>query len=175
MRAEEEVRLYYRSPIGIIELRGNKRGLQGSSFVKGREGQGKSTELLGMADIPEPLKEAWRQLDEYFKGQRRNFSLKISLRGSAFEKKVWRQLRKIPFGQTRSYKDIAEACGHPAAYRAVGGANHKNPVAIIIPCHRVIGSNGKLTGFGAGLWRKRWLLQHEQSCSHSASGQKLKK
>jgi methylated-DNA-[protein]-cysteine S-methyltransferase len=108
------------------------------------------------------LQEALRQLDGYFKGQRQRFKVKLNLQGTEFQKKVWRCLQTISYGQTRSYQEIAEACGHPLAFRAVGGANHCNPVAIIVPCHRVIGSDGSLTGFGAGLWRKKWLLEHEK-------------
>jgi methylated-DNA-[protein]-cysteine S-methyltransferase len=85
------------------------------------------------------------------------------LEGTDFQKAVWRQLQKIPFGQTTSYGDVARAIDRPTAYRAVGNANNKNPVPLIIPCHRVIGSDGKLVGFGGGIWRKQWLLDHESS------------
>jgi methylated-DNA-[protein]-cysteine S-methyltransferase len=101
-------------------------------------------------------------LDEYFKGKRQNFSLELQLEGTDFQKKVWEQLQKIPYGETASYKDVAVAIGNEKAVRAVGGANGMNNIAIIIPCHRVIGADGNLVGFGGGLWRKVWLLNHEK-------------
>jgi methylated-DNA-[protein]-cysteine S-methyltransferase len=101
------------------------------------------------------------QLREYFEGERRVFDLPLAPRGTAFQERVWRALRAIPFGKTRSYAAIAAAIGQPSAMRAVGAANGKNPIAIIVPCHRVIGADGSLTGFGGGLPRKRWLLRHE--------------
>jgi len=112
------------------------------------------------------------QLDEYFKGKRRKFSVKLDLRGTVFQKRVWQALLKIPFGGTASYQDIAEAVGNRKAVRAVGNANGANPVAIIVPCHRVIGSDGSLVGYGSGLWRKRWLLSHEQKHSPRTRGEK---
>lgn len=111
---------------------------------------------------PAVLREAYRQLTEYFDGRRTEFSVKLNLDGTPFQKKVWARLRQIPFGQTRSYGQVARSCGRPGAARAVGGANNRNPAVIFVPCHRVIGSDGSLTGFGGGLWRKEWLLQHEK-------------
>ena len=107
------------------------------------------------------LREAERQLDEYFAGTRTHFDLPLDARGSEFEKKVWRALEKIPYGKTRSYLDLAKAIGSPKACRAVGAANSRNPLPIVVPCHRVIGANGKLTGFAGGLERKATLLTHE--------------
>jgi methylated-DNA-[protein]-cysteine S-methyltransferase len=101
------------------------------------------------------------QLREYFAGHRRDFDLPLAPQGTGFQQLVWTALLAIPFGQTRSYGQIAAAIGRPAASRAVGAANGSNPIAIIIPCHRVIGSSGKLTGYGGGLPAKRWLLAHE--------------
>jgi methylated-DNA-[protein]-cysteine S-methyltransferase len=101
------------------------------------------------------------QLDEYFLGERRTFAVKLDLRGTDFQMKVWKALRSVEFGRTVTYKDLAKAVGCPAGTRAVGGANHSNPVSIIVPCHRVVGSDGRLTGYGGGLWRKDWLLRHE--------------
>jgi O-6-methylguanine DNA methyltransferase len=103
-----------------------------------------------------------RQLAEYFTGRRCAFDLPLHLEGTSFQKKVWRQLMRIPHGQTASYADIARAIGHPKAVRAVGNANGKNPLPILIPCHRVIASDGTLGGYSSGLQRKRWLLRHEQ-------------
>jgi methylated-DNA-[protein]-cysteine S-methyltransferase len=102
------------------------------------------------------------QLDAYFAGTLRDFSVPLSLEGTEFRRRCWAALRDIPYGETRSYRDIAKATGNIKAVRAVGGANHNNPVSIIVPCHRVIGSDGSMTGYGGGLWRKEWLLNHER-------------
>ncbi len=107
------------------------------------------------------LLEAKRQLEEYFAGLRASFSLPLNPQGTAFQKKVWQQLEAIPYGQTRTYGQIAAAIGQPTASRAVGGANHNNPIAIVIPCHRVIGASGKLTGYAGGLDIKEKLLRLE--------------
>jgi methylated-DNA-[protein]-cysteine S-methyltransferase len=101
-------------------------------------------------------------LDEYFAGRRWRFDLPLSLDGTVFQRAVWAALRQIPYGQTASYGDIAARVGNPKAVRAVGGANNRNPVAIIVPCHRVIGHGGSLVGYGGGLDTKRWLLDHER-------------
>jgi methylated-DNA-[protein]-cysteine S-methyltransferase len=114
-------------------------------------------------DLPERVKEGIRQLDEYFRGARKRFSLKLLPQGTPFQKLVWQQLKRIPYGKVVSYGDVARAIGRPHAYRAVGNANNKNPIGIIIPCHRVIGSDGKLVGYGSGIWRKEWLLKHEKN------------
>lgn len=102
-----------------------------------------------------------RQLNEYFNGDRRQFDLPIDLCGTSFQKLVWQQLQTIPYGEVRSYKDVAQAMGAPKAVRAVGGANNRNPVSIIVPCHRVVGSNGSLVGYGGGLEVKEYLLRLE--------------
>ena len=109
----------------------------------------------------EPLVNATSQLQEYFAGTRLTFDLPLAPRGTEVQKSVWRQLGQIPFGETRSYGEIAKAIGNPKASRAVGSANGRNPISIIVPCHRVIGANGSLTGFGGGISRKQWLLAHE--------------
>jgi AraC family transcriptional regulator of adaptative response/methylated-DNA-[protein]-cysteine methyltransferase len=116
------------------------------TFVRGRTSAG---ELLE------------RELASYYAGELREFTVPIFLVGSAFQKSVWEALRLIPFGQTRSYGDQAVGLGKPNAVRAVGHANGQNPISVIVPCHRVIGADGRLTGYGGGLWRKRWLLRHE--------------
>jgi methylated-DNA-[protein]-cysteine S-methyltransferase len=108
------------------------------------------------------VNECISQLDEYFKGSRKSFDIPLDLRGTQFHLSVWRALLLIPYGEVWSYGRIAVLVGRPKAARAVGGANHHNPVSIIVPCHRVIGGDGKLTGYGGGLWRKEWLLDHEQ-------------
>lgn len=131
--------------------------------------------LLG--DSPEPIQ--WKssrcqpvqiQLDEYFAGKRRGFDLELNPSGTFFQKTVWNVLRAIPFGETRSYGDVAQEIGKPGASRAVGRANATNPIAIIVPCHRVIGADGSLTGFGGGMEAKRILLQHEGASFSVAPG-----
>jgi len=121
--------------------------------------------------LPDILIQCLNQLDEYFKGSRKKFDLHLEPEGTQFQQKVWSLVSRIPFGRTTSYLEIARNTGSQKNTRAVGLANGKNPVPIIIPCHRVIGSNGKLTGYAGGLERKRWLLLHEQK--HSSHRDKL--
>ena len=111
------------------------------------------------------LKKLRKELDEYFKGKRKDFTVPLTPAGTSFRKEVWLTLGKIPFGSTISYSDVAMRLGNPLSVRAVANANSKNPVAIIIPCHRVIGENGNLTGYAGGLWRKKWLIEHENKFS----------
>ena len=144
---------YYLSPIGPLEVSGAPEGIVSVTFVNRR--------FPDDRNLPACVKESIQQLDEYFKGVRKNFSLKLHPQGTPFQKLVWQRLKKIPYGKLVSYGDVARAVGKPKAYRAVGNANNKNPIAIIIPCHRVIGSDGSLVGYGSGLWRKEWLLKHE--------------
>ena len=146
---------YYSSPIGLIEITGNDEGISSLYFVDKKK--------ENAAKIHSSLKECIYQLDEYFKGIRKEFGLKLNPNGTEFQKKVWMQLASIPFGKTKSYSEISKQIGNPNASRAVGYANGCNPVSIVIPCHRVIGSSGKLIGYGGGLWRKEWLLNHENS------------
>ncbi|MCL4299245.1 MAG: methylated-DNA--[protein]-cysteine S-methyltransferase [Anaerolineae bacterium] len=116
-------------------------------------------------NLPPVMAACLAQLDAYFKGEGREFSFKLEPAGTDFQKAVWRQLLTIPYGQTASYLDVARQVSNEKAVRAVGAANGQNPIAIIVPCHRVIGSNGQLTGYGGGLWRKAWLLNHEKKFS----------
>ena len=111
--------------------------------------------------LPISLQSCVKQLDEYFKGSRTEFDLKLNPQGTKFQQKVWKELVNIPFNKTRSYLEQTKAIGDVKAIRAVASANGKNPIAIIIPCHRVIGSDGSLTGYASGIWRKKWLLDHE--------------
>ncbi len=144
----------FESPIGSLEVVGTEAGILSIEF---------SERSAVPAGSPAPcLKECLRQLEEYFEGRRRTFSLRLDLRGTPFQKRVWNELLKVPFGRTVAYRDIAAALGNPRATRAVGGANHRNPVSIVVPCHRVIGADGSLTGYGGGLRRKEWLLAHEK-------------
>jgi methylated-DNA-[protein]-cysteine S-methyltransferase len=141
------------SPIGPLTLEANDEGLTRISF-RVEETEDKSSPLLALAI---------RQLDEFFAGKRTAFDVPLALRGTPFQLEVWRTLLRIPYGATRTYAQIAESIGRPAASRAVGAANGANPIPIIVPCHRVIGSNGSLTGFGGGIDVKRWLLDFERN------------
>jgi len=145
---------FYKSEIGFLRAIGSDEGLHELEF----------TDLKSAPDseVPACLQECFDQLDEYFSGELKNFSLSLNPQGTDFQKSVWRQLVKIPFGQTTSYLHIATALGNKKALRAVGAANGQNRIPIIIPCHRVIGSDGSLIGFGGGIWRKEWLLKHEK-------------
>jgi methylated-DNA-[protein]-cysteine S-methyltransferase len=143
------------SPVGILRIHANDEGITAVEFVDAVADEGASS-----GDHP-LLAECARQLDEYFAGTRSDFSLDLSAGGTEFERQVWSELVKIPFGKRCSYLDIAERLGNPNAVRAVGLANGRNPIAIIVPCHRVVGSDGSLTGYAGGLWRKQWLLEHE--------------
>src|SRR5512135_66333 len=156
---------YYESPIGLIEIRGREAGLSGLDFVKDESTRRASARPASSRPdaLPSPLAAALVQLDEYFRGVRTSFTVKLDLGGTPFQRKVWARLLEVGFGRTTTYKALAAAVGNPAATRAVGGANHGNPVSIIVPCHRVVGSDGRLTGYGGGLWRKEWLLRHEQA------------
>lgn len=109
------------------------------------------------------IKEAHRQLSEYLKGERKMFDLPLQMKGTDFQQRVWNALLEIPYGETRNYKQIAEAIGNPKAVRAVGMANNRNPLLIVVPCHRVIGADGKLVGYGAGIEKKEFLLRLEKS------------
>jgi methylated-DNA-[protein]-cysteine S-methyltransferase len=154
-----EHRACWHSPIGTIEIIGAERGLTAVHFTHRKPDR---------RPPPYPyLDEAIGQIGEYFRGQRKDFSLKLHLQGTEFQKKVWRALLKIPYGQTASYKEVAEAIGSSRSARAVGQANHRNPISIIVPCHRIIGGDGRLVGYGGGLWRKKWLLAHEKTLSQS--------
>lgn len=112
-------------------------------------------------EIPTCLQDCVQQLDEYFKGTRTEFNLKLNPKGTEFQKKVWNELQHIPFGTTNTYLEQAITLGNLKAIRAVASANGKNPIWIVVPCHRIIGTNGSLTGYAGGIWRKKWLLNHE--------------
>jgi methylated-DNA-[protein]-cysteine S-methyltransferase len=148
-----------KSPIGEIVLTSNEEGLSG---LYTPEHPYYKTAKKGMLD-PKPFKAAIKQLDEYFKGKRTEFDLNLAPEGTDFQKTVWKALAKIRFGKTQSYGEVAKVIKNPKGSRAVGLANGKNPICIIVPCHRVIGANGKLTGYAGGLKAKKWLLEHEAS------------
>jgi methylated-DNA-[protein]-cysteine S-methyltransferase len=149
---------YIDSPIGEILIAGDDDGLRYIGFP---EGKGRIEPGAGWTRNDEAFADAARQLAEYFAGERRSFDLNLSPHGTRFQLAVLQALQAIPYGETRSYADIARAVGSPSAVRAVGAANGRNPLPIVIPCHRVIGSNGSLTGFGGGIETKRFLLHLE--------------
>jgi methylated-DNA-[protein]-cysteine S-methyltransferase len=144
---------FYQSPIGLIRIMTSEIGISSLVFVEETEGEGHRAEGIES--------KIYIQLDEYFQKKRERFDLDLNLQGTEFQRQVWNELLKIPYGKKISYKELSVKLGNIKAIRAVGTANGANPVSIIVPCHRVIGSDGSLTGYAGGLWRKRWLLEHE--------------
>ncbi|OQY44561.1 MAG: cysteine methyltransferase [Anaerolineaceae bacterium 4572_78] len=144
---------YYKTPIGTLSIVGTESHVLSVDFVE--------EPATASQYLPHVLQTCLDQFDQYFQGTLSNFDLPLQLQGTDFQKQVWLALMNIPFGKTVSYGEIARQIGNPKAVRAVGMANKHNKIAIIIPCHRVIGKNGKLTGYGGGVWRKEWLLNHE--------------
>lgn len=143
---------YIKTPLGIATIIGDKNGVSVISVAD--EG-----EVLN--EVPSVLKEVVSQLNEYFEGKRTSFDFKLNPKGTDFQKKVWNALLEIPYGKTRTYLEQSKILGDVKAIRAVASANGKNPLWIVVPCHRVIGTDGALTGYAGGLWRKKWLLEHE--------------
>ncbi len=148
---------YYQSALGPIRIEASETGLLSVLFIEEGTGaylleQGQANDITRLTSV---------QLHEYFSGQRQEFNLPLSPMGSAFQQMVWAELIKIPYGHTDTYGAIAHKLNNPLSVRAVGTANGRNPIAIIIPCHRVIGANGTLTGYAGGLWRKEYLLKIE--------------
>ncbi|MFH6602952.1 methylated-DNA--[protein]-cysteine S-methyltransferase [Maribacter algicola] len=144
---------FIETPLGIAKIEGDTDGLKAITVLDTSE------EITKI--IPEVLEDAVYQLQEYFRGERKAFDLILNPDGTDFQIKVWEELLNIPFGNTMSYLDLSKKLGDVKAIRAVAAANGKNPIWIIIPCHRVIGSDGSLTGYAGGLHRKKWLLEHE--------------
>src|SRR5688572_3620155 len=157
----ESFTTYYQSPIGMLRISGTADYISEVSYydkVQRTEGRKKS--------LPPLLIQTVEQLIQYFQGERRQFELPINQPGTKFQQDVWTELATVPFGKTISYFELARKTGDTKAIRAVGAANGKNNVAIIIPCHRVIGSNRDLVGYMGGLWRKKWLLEHEAKLAY---------
>ena len=148
---------YYKFKKGYLKLSYTDSAITGLITVKD------ISNVIGDNYSNDLLSKTIKQLDEYFEGRRREFDLPLSFKGTEFQMKIWKELLNIPYGETRSYKDIAIAVGNPKACRAVGGANNKNPISLICPCHRVIGASGKLVGYGGGLDMKEFLLKKESS------------
>jgi methylated-DNA-[protein]-cysteine S-methyltransferase len=147
-------RAFLKTSIGYIDIEGSEAGIRSVEFLDFRVKPGR---------VPACLKDCVDQVEEYFAGTRHSFDLKLDLHGTPFQLKVWKELMRIPYGTTISYVELARRTGEEKAIRAAGGANGKNPVSIIIPCHRVIGHDGRLVGYRGGLKRKKWLLEHEHA------------
>ena len=145
--------VFINTPLGFTEIQGDENGISKIHVM--------NEDVEISTKIPEELKEAVLQLQDYFDGKRTTFTFPLNPSGTDFQKKVWDELLHIPFGKTCSYLDLSKKLGDVKAIRAVASANGKNPLWIVVPCHRVIGSDGSLTGYAGGLWRKKWLLEHE--------------
>lgn len=143
----------FRTPLGICEISGDEEGISEIKIL--------NEETAISEEIPAALVPAVEQLKLYFQKELKEFNLRINPKGTEFQKKVWKYLQEIPYGTTNSYMELSLKLGDPKAIRAVAAANGKNPLWILVPCHRIIGSNGSLTGYAGGLWRKKWLLEHE--------------
>ena len=151
--------VYIKTPLGIAKITGDANCIASISVLE----EGDIT-----TKIPNELKQAVVQLKEYFEGKRTYFDFKLQPQGTEFQQKVWQVSLDIPFGKTCSYMDLSKKLGDVKAIRAVASANGKNPLWIIVPCHRVIGTDGSLTGYAGGLWRKKWLLEHESSAKQQS-------
>jgi methylated-DNA-[protein]-cysteine S-methyltransferase len=153
---EKEYKLDMDTPLGILEIIGTNEAVSSILFVEREE-----RVHMREDDTPDVLIDCHDQLAEYFNGSRRTFSFPVHVKGTDFQKRVWEGLLDLAYGETGSYKDLAVSIGNDKAIRAVGSANGKNKLSIVIPCHRIIGSNGTMTGYAGGVWRKEWLLRHE--------------
>ncbi|HBO74314.1 MAG TPA: cysteine methyltransferase [Marinilabiliales bacterium] len=151
--------LRFETPIGTVVSVASAHGIESVSFTD--EDSGPKPERPITDDFEKFLHPLKSQLEEYFEGKRKTFELALAPSGTPFQQKAWDVLQRIPYGETRTYQQQTGYIGDPKAIRAVASANGKNPVAIVIPCHRVIGTDGSLTGYAGGLWRKKWLLEHE--------------
>ena len=152
---------YIQTPLGIATIVGDENGIGVISVSGEGEVCSASSLSLGSTVVPSVLQEAVTQLSDYFEGKRTDFDFKLNPKGTEFQQKVWKGLLEIPFGKTMSYLELSKKLGDVKAIRAVASANGKNPLWIVVPCHRVIGTDGSLTGYAGGLWRKKWLLEHE--------------
>ena len=148
---------YCKTPVGTAKIVGDKNGIKAVSILD----EGTVSVALMNQKTPFCLQDCVVQLEEYFNGKRDHFNLTVNPKGTAFQKKVWKSLLKIPYGKTKNYLEQSTTLGDVKAIRAVASAIGKNPLWIVIPCHRVLGSDGSLTGYAGGVWRKKWLLAHE--------------
>ncbi|MFD2570391.1 methylated-DNA--[protein]-cysteine S-methyltransferase [Spirosoma soli] len=151
------INTYFQSPLGLVRITGDDNGVSAISCIDVTT-DGQPAEIL-----PGPVEQAVLQLQEYFAGDRKMFDFLINPAGTPFQQNVWRALLDVPFGTTLSYLALTRRMGDEKSIRAVAAANGKNPLWIVVPCHRIIGSDGSLTGYAGGLWRKQWLLEHEGS------------
>ena len=160
----------YSAPFGVVTVVGSDLGIRFVLFAN--DAHPKPLERLHISDteIHDSVSDAITQLEEYFDGSRHDFELPLDLQGTEFQVAAWNALAEIPYGRTASYGEQAASIGRPKAVRAIGGANGRNPVAIVLPCHRIVGADGSLTGFGGGIAVKKWLLDHEQSMLLSTTG-----
>lgn len=154
---------YYQSPVGLLRISGTDQYVSEVHFMREEEA---ATSPPATPDLPPLAIQATEQLIQYFHGNRRVFELPLYQAGTEFQEKVWNELVNIPFGKTISYQELSRRLGDPKTIRAAGTANGKNHIAIIVPCHRVIGAKGELVGYGGGLSRKKWLLNHEKKVAH---------
>lgn len=156
MSANENFISFLESPLGWLEITTSQTSLLQIDFLKQKPKQKESKSL------PDIMKKTKTQLKEFFSGKRKKFDLKLDMYGTDFQKKVWKALQKVPYGKTLSYKEIAEKVGNSKAARAVGLANNKNPIPLVVPCHRIVGSNGKMVGYASGVNKKVWLIDLEK-------------
>lgn len=162
MKTNDLATAYFKTPLGIAKITGDENGISVISIADEGDSRAELEQAKQISEtIPAVLQEGVTQLLEYFDGKRTNFTFKLNPSGTEFQQKVWKALLEIPFGKTCSYMDLSKKLGHVKAIRAVASANGKNPLWIVVPCHRVIGTDGSLTGYAGGLWRKKWLLEHE--------------
>ncbi len=154
---------YYTSPVGELLIKASDEAII-SILFSDSEKTSENHQVTG--ELPEVMHKCFRQLDEYFAGKRKVFDLPVIQEGTSFQQTVWKALCDIDYGKTISYLELARHIGNEKSIRAVGTTNGKNQISIVVPCHRVIGANGSLTGYAGGLWRKRWLLEHEQKIAH---------
>lgn len=144
---------HIKTPLGVTLIEGDENGIAKIRVL--------NDDISLSIIIPDVLQDAAKQMEEYFEGKRTDFNFLLNPQGTDFQKKVWKALLEIPYGKTTSYQELSIHLGDVKAIRAVASANGKNPLWIVVPCHRVIGSDGSLTGYAGGLWRKKWLLEHE--------------
>jgi methylated-DNA-[protein]-cysteine S-methyltransferase len=157
---------YYQSPIGLLEVKGSAEAIISIRFVE----EEPASSATADASVPSLIASCIDQLDEYFRGMRSAFTVPLQPWGSPFQQKVWNGISSIPFGSTVTYKQLAVMVNNPAAARAAGHATGKNRFAILVPCHRIVGSDGKRHGYAWGVWRKEWLIDHERKVLQRSHG-----
>ena len=162
MKIQVFEKAYFKSPIGLLELRGTSKGLSNIIFLNES-----NFSDIDLDIIPECLHECVNQLNEFFTGKLKEFTLPLDYKGSAFQCKVWKKILDIPYSKVVTYSELSEIVRNLDSIRAVASANSKNPIPIIIPCHRVVGVNHKLVGYSGGIWRKEWLLNYESGITQT--------